>query len=107
MQGIHFPLYFIERKTMTTSRLLAATLGFALHLGAHAADFTVTSTDIAPGQTLAPAQIFQGFGCTGGNLSPQLSWRWLSGLACFKLIEPADVRCTRPTLQAGRPVRCG
>ena len=59
---------------MTTSRLLAVTLGLALHLGAHAADFTVTSTDIAPGQTLAPAQVFQGFGCTGGNLSPQLSW---------------------------------
>ena len=59
---------------MTASRLLAATLGLALHLGAHAADFMVTSTDIAPGQRLASAQVFQGFGCTGGNLSPQLSW---------------------------------
>ena len=59
---------------MTASRLLAATLGLALHLGAHAADFTVTSTDIAPGQRLAPTQVFQGFGCTGGNLAPQLSW---------------------------------
>lgn len=59
---------------MTTARLFAATLGLALHLGAHAADFTVSSTDIAPGQTLAPAQVFQGFGCTGGNLAPQLSW---------------------------------
>ena len=59
---------------MTTSRFLAATLGLALQLGAHAADFSVTSADIAPGQTLAPAQVFQGFGCTGGNQSPQLSW---------------------------------
>lgn len=53
---------------MTASRFLAATLGLALHLGAHAADFMVTSTDIAPGQRLASAQVFQGFGCTGGNL---------------------------------------
>jgi len=59
---------------MTPSRFLAFMLGLSLHLGAHAADFTVTSTDIAPGQTLAPAQVFQGFGCTGGNQSPQLSW---------------------------------
>ena len=59
---------------MTISRLLAVTLGLTLHLGAHAADFTVTSTDIAPGQTLAHAQVFQGFGCTGSNQSPQLSW---------------------------------
>lgn len=59
---------------MTTSRFLAVTLGLVLHLGAHAADFALTSTDIAPGQTLAHAQVFQGFGCTGGNQSPQLSW---------------------------------
>lgn len=55
---------------MTTARLFAATVSLALHLGAHAADFTVSSTDIAPGQTLAPAQVFQGFGCTGGNRAP-------------------------------------
>lgn len=63
---------------MTTARLLpalSALLGLCLHLGAHAADFTVASTDIAPGQTLAPAQVFQGFGCTGGNTAPQLSWQ--------------------------------
>ena len=59
---------------MTISRFLAVALGLALHLGAHAADFTLTSADIAPGQTLASAQVFQGFGCTGGNLAPQLSW---------------------------------
>lgn len=59
---------------MPSSRLLIALLGLALHLGAHAADFTLTSSDIAPGQRLASAQVFRGFGCTGGNLSPQLSW---------------------------------
>ena len=59
---------------MTITRFLPILLGLSLHVGAHAADFSVTSADIAPGQTLAPAQVFQGFGCTGGNQSPQLSW---------------------------------
>lgn len=36
--------------------------------------FTLTSTDVKNG-TFAPAQIFNGFGCTGGNVSPQLSWK--------------------------------
>ncbi|WP_375055157.1 YbhB/YbcL family Raf kinase inhibitor-like protein [Zobellella sp. DQSA1] len=39
-----------------------------------AGEFTLTSTDIAPGELMASAQEFQGFGCAGGNLSPQLSW---------------------------------
>ncbi|MGK5058552.1 YbhB/YbcL family Raf kinase inhibitor-like protein [Janthinobacterium sp. LB2P49] len=62
---------------MTPSHFRAITLGLLsslLHLGAHAAEFNVTSSDIAPDQTLAAAQVFQGFGCAGGNLSPQLSW---------------------------------
>jgi Raf kinase inhibitor-like YbhB/YbcL family protein len=36
--------------------------------------FTLTSTDIAPGGKIADAQVFEGFGCKGGNVSPQLSW---------------------------------
>lgn len=32
------------------------------------------STDMSVGSTLAPAQILNGFGCTGGNLSPELHW---------------------------------
>ncbi len=39
-----------------------------------AADFTLTSTDIAAGGRLASAQVFNGFGCTGENLSPHLAW---------------------------------
>ncbi len=35
----------------------------------------LSSTDIANGQFMAKAQEFQGFGCSGGNASPQLSWR--------------------------------
>jgi len=32
------------------------------------------STDISQGQLMSESQEFQGFGCSGGNLSPQLSW---------------------------------
>lgn len=39
-----------------------------------AADFTLTSTDVKAGGTLGTAQVFNSFGCTGQNLSPQLSW---------------------------------
>ena len=46
-------------------------------LGASAANaqsMTLTSADIKEGATIANEQVFKGFGCTGGNLSPALSW---------------------------------
>jgi len=36
--------------------------------------FTLSSTDISHGDFMKSEQEFQGFGCSGGNLSPQLSW---------------------------------
>jgi Raf kinase inhibitor-like YbhB/YbcL family protein len=36
--------------------------------------FTLSSADI-PAAAFAPAQIFNGFGCTGGNVSPAIAWR--------------------------------
>jgi Raf kinase inhibitor-like YbhB/YbcL family protein len=53
--------------------LLAAALLTPL---AHAFDvnFKLTSTDIADGGTLTAKQLFNGFGCQGGDQSPQLSW---------------------------------
>ncbi|WP_461535265.1 YbhB/YbcL family Raf kinase inhibitor-like protein [Spongorhabdus nitratireducens] len=36
--------------------------------------FTLQSEDIAQGQFMSTAQEYQGFGCSGGNTSPQLSW---------------------------------
>lgn len=39
-----------------------------------AGPLALTSTDIANGQFMGKAQEFQGFGCSGGNQSPQLSW---------------------------------
>ncbi|USH01446.1 YbhB/YbcL family Raf kinase inhibitor-like protein [Grimontia kaedaensis] len=37
--------------------------------------FTLTSNDIQEGARMADTFVFQGFGCAGENLSPQLSWK--------------------------------
>ena len=58
---------------MKATFCLAAAL--LLPLSAHAADFTVTSTDMAEGKPLSTQQVFKGFGCDGGNRSPHLSWK--------------------------------
>ncbi len=39
-----------------------------------AAEFTVQSGDIEAGKLMSSAQVFNGFGCSGGNQSPQLQW---------------------------------
>jgi phosphatidylethanolamine-binding protein (PEBP) family uncharacterized protein len=39
-----------------------------------AGKFTLTSSDVKNGGTLAEEQVFNGFGCSGGNVSPQLAW---------------------------------
>jgi len=36
--------------------------------------FTLESAEIKPGATIAEAQVFKGFGCEGGNVSPSLKW---------------------------------
>ena len=38
------------------------------------AKFSLTSTDFIEGGTLANAQVFNEFGCKGGNVSPALAW---------------------------------
>ena len=55
------------------SPVLAAALLCAASL-ASAAGFTLTSPTIKPGATLADAQVFNGFGCSGKNISPELKW---------------------------------
>src|SRR6185295_17513184 len=39
-----------------------------------AAAFTLSSPTVKPGSTLSDAQVFNGFGCTGKNISPALKW---------------------------------
>jgi len=36
--------------------------------------FELTSSDIQQGQLIPKAQVFKGYGCDGGNRSPQLAW---------------------------------
>jgi len=38
------------------------------------AAFTLTSPDLSEGGTIAAAQVFNDFGCKGGNVSPALAW---------------------------------
>jgi Raf kinase inhibitor-like YbhB/YbcL family protein len=60
------------------SRMFAAIMaGIAASLAlsqAFAADFKLMSTDIGPDKPFAQDFVFSGFGCTGGNQSPSLSW---------------------------------
>lgn len=39
-----------------------------------AGPFTLDSSDFKAGATLSDQQVFNGFGCAGGNLSPHLTW---------------------------------
>ncbi len=41
---------------------------------AGAQSLTLSSPDIKEGATIANEQVFKGFGCTGNNVSPALSW---------------------------------
>lgn len=42
---------------------------------ATAADFSAQSADLKPGATIAPAQVYRGYGCQGNNTAPQIAWR--------------------------------
>ena len=37
--------------------------------------FTLESNDVTDGQMLPDAQVYNGFGVSGGNISPELHWR--------------------------------
>ncbi len=37
--------------------------------------FTLSSAELKQNATIADAQVFKGFGCSGGNVSPSLSWK--------------------------------
>ncbi|HVW69177.1 MAG TPA: YbhB/YbcL family Raf kinase inhibitor-like protein [Steroidobacteraceae bacterium] len=41
---------------------------------ARAGRFTLVSPDIGPGKRMSTDQVYNGFGCTGKNLSPALFW---------------------------------
>ena len=53
--------------------IIVVTICFTI-CSAMAQSFTVTSSDIKPGMMLSSAQVYDAHGCTGENISPQLSW---------------------------------
>jgi len=64
-----------EEQTMKTGIRMAVAMVTAVSSGAMAAPFSVSSNDMRDGQPLAQQHWFAGFGCTGGNVSPQLAWK--------------------------------
>lgn len=47
----------------------------ALSFASAAWAFELSSPDVSQGQKLNRAQVYRGYGCNGGNLSPALNWR--------------------------------
>ncbi|WP_162048362.1 YbhB/YbcL family Raf kinase inhibitor-like protein [Vibrio taketomensis] len=56
----------MKRTLIATTLLLTAFASSAM---------TLTSTDIQEGSRMADTYAFNGFGCSGDNVSPQLSWQ--------------------------------
>lgn len=52
----------------------AAVLLFFVSQSVQAGDFTLRSTDIEPDQKIGMEYVYKGFGCSGGNASPELHW---------------------------------
>jgi len=55
-------------------RTLALTLAATAALAGEPSTFTLTSAAFAPGGMLTNEQVYDGFGCTGENVSPALAW---------------------------------
>ncbi|HEY4975308.1 MAG TPA: YbhB/YbcL family Raf kinase inhibitor-like protein, partial [Steroidobacteraceae bacterium] len=62
---------------LNSLRLAAAAFALSFALGATAADgaFRLHSPTVAPNSMLSNDQVYSGFGCTGKNISPALSWK--------------------------------
>ena len=52
-----------------------SSLLFAIVSAQHVAALSLSSKDIQSGKMMGPQQEFNGFGCTGENLSPHLRWQ--------------------------------
>ena len=57
-------------------KLSVIAAGISLAISAHASfAFDLKSADVKPGGRLSDQQVANAFGCSGGNLSPQLTWK--------------------------------
>ena len=57
------------------SAIAAALLATCTLSGAMSAAFSIESPSIKPGGALLSAQVFNGMGCSGKNISPALQWK--------------------------------
>ncbi|MBL8318478.1 MAG: YbhB/YbcL family Raf kinase inhibitor-like protein [Burkholderiaceae bacterium] len=66
----------MRRTTLIRTATALSLAGLLAAAPAHAAGgFTLASPSIKPGSMLTEAQVFNGFGCTGKNVSPALEWK--------------------------------
>ena len=65
--------FFITGQNMNLLKQLI--LGSVVCYSSVSMAFELTSTDIKANSTLTQAQVFNGFGCTGQNISPALQWK--------------------------------
>ena len=54
--------------------VLCVLIGLGLAQAAQAGGFAVTSPQLEKGGRISDEQVFNGFGCQGGNVSPALQW---------------------------------
>ena len=82
----HTPMKNRPRSLRLAAVAAVATVVMAAAPLAGAAGFSLASPTIKPGSTLTEAQVFNGFGCTGKNVSPALKWSGApSGTKSFAL----------------------
>jgi hypothetical protein len=77
----------IINRLQLTAKLVTATVFSVIASMSSAAEFALTSETFANGERMKNAQVFNGFGCTGENISPQLSWSGVpAGTKSFALM---------------------
>ncbi len=67
--------YLMGGMTMKKRRIVGFMLLIVLVAGhVYAGDFVLTSPQMDPGSSMGQEQLFNGFGCSGDNISPELNW---------------------------------
>jgi Raf kinase inhibitor-like YbhB/YbcL family protein len=66
--------FFASATGLAPALVLGLTLTTSTTSAFAAGKFQLSSSEIKPNSTLTNKQVFNSFGCTGENLSPQLAW---------------------------------
>jgi Raf kinase inhibitor-like YbhB/YbcL family protein len=65
----------IMKNTLKSLTSLAISIAAFTGTAAYSQAFELTSPDLSPTQPIAMKHVFNGFGCTGENISPALNWK--------------------------------